>query len=93
MAELLMEFPKLSVTIDGRKEPIMKRTCLIANTSNSIFVGIKLPTNSDTVYIDNAILTIGAGVPVYVPRPVGEEVDQQNYEMQNRVYARVLLMR
>lgn len=48
MAELLMEFPKLSVTIDGRKEPIMKRTCLIANTSNmpvaareaSIYTGI-----------------------------------------------------
>ena len=29
MAELLMEFPKLSVTIDGRREPIMKRTCLM----------------------------------------------------------------
>ena len=48
MAEVLMEFPKLSVTIDGRKEPIMKRTCLIANTSNmpvaareaSIYTGI-----------------------------------------------------
>ena len=34
MAEVPMDFPKLSVTIDGRKEPIMKRTCLIANTSN-----------------------------------------------------------
>lgn len=48
MAEVLMDFPKLSVTIDGRKEPIMKRTCLIANTSNmpvaareaSIYTGI-----------------------------------------------------
>lgn len=48
MAELLMEFPKLSITVDGRKEQIMKRTCLIANTSNmpvaareaSIYTGI-----------------------------------------------------
>ncbi|KPI41915.1 V-type proton ATPase catalytic subunit A [Cyphellophora attinorum] len=34
MAEVLMDFPELSITIDGRQEPIMKRTCLIANTSN-----------------------------------------------------------
>ena len=33
MAEVLIDFPKLSVTIDGRKESIIKRTCLIANTS------------------------------------------------------------
>ncbi len=26
MAEVLMDFPELSITIDGRKEPIMKRT-------------------------------------------------------------------
>ncbi|KAH8702008.1 ATP synthase alpha/beta family, nucleotide-binding domain-containing protein [Talaromyces proteolyticus] len=48
MAEVLMDFPELSIEIDGRKEPIMKRTCLIANTSNmpvaareaSIYTGI-----------------------------------------------------
>lgn len=48
MAEVLMDFPELSINIDGRKEPIMKRTCLIANTSNmpvaareaSIYTGI-----------------------------------------------------
>ncbi|KAF1986557.1 vacuolar ATP synthase catalytic subunit A [Aulographum hederae CBS 113979] len=48
MAEVLMDFPELSIDIDGRKEPIMKRTCLIANTSNmpvaareaSIYTGI-----------------------------------------------------
>jgi V-type H+-transporting ATPase subunit A len=34
MAEVLMDFPELSIDIDGRKEPIMKRTTLIANTSN-----------------------------------------------------------
>ncbi|KAK6369878.1 V-type proton ATPase catalytic subunit A [Exophiala oligosperma] len=50
MAEVLMDFPELSITIDGRKEPIMKRTCLIANTSNmpvaareaSIYTGISV---------------------------------------------------
>ena len=48
MAEVLKDFPELSITIEGRKEPIMKRTCLIANTSNmpvaareaSIYTGI-----------------------------------------------------
>ncbi|WPB06163.1 H(+)-transporting V1 sector ATPase subunit A [Cercospora beticola] len=34
MAEVLMDFPELTIDFDGRKEPIMKRTCLIANTSN-----------------------------------------------------------
>ncbi|KAF3479461.1 ATP synthase alpha subunit vacuolar [Arthroderma uncinatum] len=48
MAEVLMDFPELTINIEGRKEPIMKRTCLIANTSNmpvaareaSIYTGI-----------------------------------------------------
>ncbi|PMD53051.1 vacuolar ATP synthase catalytic subunit A [Hyaloscypha bicolor E] len=34
MAEVLMDFPELSIDVNGRKEPIMKRTTLIANTSN-----------------------------------------------------------
>ncbi|ODV88978.1 hypothetical protein CANCADRAFT_53321 [Tortispora caseinolytica NRRL Y-17796] len=50
MAEVLMDFPELSIDIDGRKEPIMKRTALVANTSNmpvaareaSIYTGITL---------------------------------------------------
>ncbi|EKD13334.1 vacuolar ATP synthase catalytic subunit A [Drepanopeziza brunnea f. sp. 'multigermtubi' MB_m1] len=50
MAEVLMDFPELSIDINGRKEPIMKRTTLIANTSNmpvaareaSIYTGICL---------------------------------------------------
>lgn len=50
MAEVLMDFPELSIEIEGRKEPIMKRTCLIANTSNmpvaareaSIYTGITI---------------------------------------------------
>ncbi|KAM0452212.1 hypothetical protein ACHAPV_008763 [Trichoderma viride] len=48
MAEVLKDFPELTIEVDGRKEPIMKRTCLIANTSNmpvaareaSIYTGI-----------------------------------------------------
>ncbi|KAK7735634.1 H(+)-transporting V1 sector ATPase subunit A [Cytospora paraplurivora] len=48
MAEVLKDFPELTIDVDGRKEPIMKRTTLIANTSNmpvaareaSIYTGI-----------------------------------------------------
>ncbi|SGZ53728.1 CIC11C00000005917 [Sungouiella intermedia] len=50
MAEVLMEFPELFTEIKGRKEPIMKRTTLVANTSNmpvaareaSIYTGITI---------------------------------------------------
>jgi len=34
MAEVLMDFPELTIEVNGKKEPIMKRTTLIANTSN-----------------------------------------------------------
>ncbi|ODA79772.1 hypothetical protein RJ55_05366 [Drechmeria coniospora] len=48
MAEVLKDFPELTIDVDGRKEQIMKRTTLIANTSNmpvaareaSIYTGI-----------------------------------------------------
>lgn len=48
MAEVLIDLPKLSVTIDGRKEPIIKRTRLITKTSSmpvatheaSVYTGI-----------------------------------------------------
>jgi vacuolar-type H+-ATPase catalytic subunit A/Vma1 len=48
MAEVLMDFPELTIEVNGKKEPIMKRTPLIANTSNmpvaareaSIYTGI-----------------------------------------------------
>ena len=33
MAEVLADFPELSVKVDGRDVGIMKRTCLVANTS------------------------------------------------------------
>ena len=35
MAEVLMDFPQLTMTLpDGREESVMKRTTLVANTSN-----------------------------------------------------------
>jgi V-type H+-transporting ATPase subunit A len=50
MAEVLDEFPELEVEVDGAMHSIMKRTCLVANTSNmpvaareaSIYTGITL---------------------------------------------------
>ncbi|CAG0878533.1 unnamed protein product [Darwinula stevensoni] len=50
MSEVLRDFPELSVEIDGQVESIMKRTSLVANTSNmpvaareaSIYTGITL---------------------------------------------------
>lgn len=34
MSEVLRDFPELTVEIDGVTESIMKRTALVANTSN-----------------------------------------------------------
>eukprot|EP00163_Fabomonas_tropica_P026325 TRINITY_DN478_c0_g1_i3.p1 TRINITY_DN478_c0_g1~~TRINITY_DN478_c0_g1_i3.p1 ORF type:complete len:521 (-),score=128.87 TRINITY_DN478_c0_g1_i3:149-1711(-) len=50
MAEVLMDFPRLTTTVNGVEENIMKRTTLVANTSNmpvaareaSIYTGITL---------------------------------------------------
>ncbi|RHY32819.1 hypothetical protein DYB32_002195 [Aphanomyces invadans] len=50
MAEVLCDFPELTMTINGQEVPIMKRTTLVANTSNmpvaareaSIYTGITL---------------------------------------------------
>jgi len=50
MSEVLRDFPELTVEIDGKTESIMRRTALVANTSNmpvaareaSIYTGITL---------------------------------------------------
>jgi len=50
MAEVLRDFPQLTVDVDGHTESIMRRTALVANTSNmpvaareaSIYTGITL---------------------------------------------------
>ena len=34
MAEVLKDFPELTIDVEGKKESIMKRTTLVANTSN-----------------------------------------------------------
>ena len=34
MAEVLNEFPELTISVKGKEENIMQRTCLVANTSN-----------------------------------------------------------
>ena len=46
MAEVLMDFPQLSMTMpDGTEESIMKRTVLVANTSNMLsLIHISEPT-------------------------------------------------
>jgi vacuolar-type H+-ATPase catalytic subunit A/Vma1 len=57
MAEVLMDFPELSIDVNGRKEPIMKRTTLIANTSNmpvaareaSIYTGMIIPLSAPSL--------------------------------------------
>merc|ERR1712232_1356171 len=48
MAEVLTDFPELTTVIEGKEEPIMQRTTLVANTSNmpvaareaSIYTGV-----------------------------------------------------
>jgi V-type H+-transporting ATPase subunit A len=51
MAEVLMDFPQLTVTLpDGREESVMKRTTLVANTSN--------------MSVDGDIASIYTGFPV-----------------------------
>jgi len=50
MAEVLEDFPELTILVDGKEIPIMNRLCLVANTSNmpvaareaSIYTGITL---------------------------------------------------
>jgi len=50
MAEVLRDFPELTIDVDGQTESIMRRTALVANTSNmpvaareaSIYTGITL---------------------------------------------------
>lgn len=50
MAEVLQDFPELTTYVDGKEVGIMKRTCLVANTSNmpvaareaSIYTGITI---------------------------------------------------
>ncbi|GAU46326.1 hypothetical protein TSUD_28430 [Trifolium subterraneum] len=50
MVEVLMDFPQLTMTLpDGREESVMKRTTLVANTSN---MPVDLNTCEASIYTD-----------------------------------------
>lgn len=69
MAEVLMDFPELTIEVNGKKEPIMKRTTLIANTSNmpvaareaSIYTGVSATSFHPTQL--HYILKFNANIP------------------------------
>lgn len=50
MAEVLKDFPKLTMEVDGRTESIMKRTSLVANTSN-----MPVAAREASIYTGNSI--------------------------------------
>lgn len=64
MAEVLAEFPELMMEVDGEQLPVMKRTCLVANTSNmpvaareaSIYTGITLAEYYRDMGLDVAMM-------------------------------------
>lgn len=64
MAEVLAEFPELMMEVDGKEYPVMKRTCLVANTSNmpvaareaSIYTGITLAEYYRDMGLDVAMM-------------------------------------
>eukprot|EP00924_Labyrinthula_sp_SR-Ha-C_P008342 maker-scaffold_11-snap-gene-10.11-mRNA-1 protein AED:0.03 eAED:0.03 QI:55/1/1/1/0.66/0.5/4/51/615 len=64
MAEVLADFPELTTEVNGKKLPVMLRTCLVANTSNmpvaareaSIYTGITLAEYYRDMGIDVAMM-------------------------------------
>ncbi|KAK2405469.1 vacuolar ATP synthase subunit A [Trifolium repens] len=53
MAEVLMDFPQLTMTLsDGREESVMKRTTLAANTPN-----MPMAAREASIYTDLLILS------------------------------------
>merc|ERR1719230_1573215 len=64
MAEVLKDFPELTMEVDGKIESIMKRTTLVANTSNmpvaareaSIYTGIALAEYMRDMGMDVAMM-------------------------------------
>jgi vacuolar-type H+-ATPase catalytic subunit A/Vma1 len=51
--QVLRDFPELSVEIDGVTESIMKRTALVANTSN-----MPVAAREASIYTGNLILKV-----------------------------------
>merc|ERR1719162_2826698 len=64
MTEVLKDFPELTMEVDGKIESIMKRTTLVANTSNmpvaareaSIYTGITLAEYMRDMGMDVAMM-------------------------------------
>lgn len=59
--------------------------------ATSLYIGAKVLL-TDTLYFDNATLVLGAVAGVYQPRISGAEVDQVDYAMLDRVFARHFLL-
>ena len=52
MAEVLAEFPELTMEFNGKTVGIMKRTCLVANTSNvRVLLYIILSYTFDSLFL------------------------------------------
>merc|ERR1712080_498095 len=74
MAEVLRDFPELTVEIDGKTESIMRRTVLVANTSNmpvaareaSIYTGITLAEYFRDISGRLAEMPADSGYPAYL---------------------------
>jgi V-type H+-transporting ATPase subunit A len=60
MAEVLYEFPELTTMMKGKEEPIMKRTCLVANTSN-----MPVAAREASIYTGKLIFIIGITIAEY----------------------------
>jgi V-type H+-transporting ATPase subunit A len=60
MAEVLYEFPELTTMMKGKEEPIMKRTCLVANTSN-----MPVAAREASIYTGKLIFIVGITIAEY----------------------------
>jgi hypothetical protein len=84
MAEVLADFPELSVKVDGRDVGIMKRTCLVANTSNmpvaareaSIYTGITLAEYYRDMGMDVAMMADSTSRWAEALRELALDVDE-----------------
>lgn len=66
-------------------------TDTIGSATSIVSVGVKINA-SDDVYVDNVALTIGSQPGQYQARVAGSDVDQVDYAMLDRVFARSFLM-
>lgn len=64
MSEVLRDFPELTVEIEGMTESIMKRTALVANTSN-----MPVAAREASIYTGN-LFSVTILTPVYWLRVV-----------------------